>query len=91
MNAEVKFESIDTSHLHEKKVRRTNMRNDFQYVRTVPVSVANKNASRKSMKTMLTGAMAAAFACGVWQAAIAVFGILAITNLVQKKKPVGED
>lgn len=67
------------------------MRNDFRYVPTIPVSIANKKAWRKAKKTMLTGAMAATLACGVWKAAVAMLGLLAITNLVQKKKPVGED
>lgn len=67
------------------------MRSDFKYVPTIPVAVSNKKAWRKAKKTMLTGAMAATLACGVWMAAVAMFGLLAITNLVQKKKPVGQD
>jgi len=61
------------------------MRNDFDYVETIPVSVANDKARRRSKKTLLTGAMTTSFLSGLWQAGIALFGVLIVTNLVQKK------
>ncbi|MBO0412461.1 hypothetical protein JZO81_15435 [Enterococcus hulanensis] len=61
------------------------MRNDFDYVETIPVSVANDKARCRSKKTLLTGAMTTSFLAGLWQAGVALFGVLIVTNLVQKK------
>lgn len=65
------------------------MRNDFEYVKTVPINKAVQIARRRSKRTLLTGAMGAVLATGLWQAAVAMFALLAVTNIIQKKKPVG--
>ncbi|MGF2943238.1 hypothetical protein [Enterococcus xiangfangensis] len=62
------------------------MRNDFEYVQTIPVSVATTKARRRSKRTLITGAMTSVFLTGLWQAGLALLGLLLITNLVQKKK-----
>lgn len=63
------------------------MRNDFKYVPTISLSLANDKARQRSKKTLITGAMTSTLLVGLWQASIALFGLLAIANFVQKKKP----
>lgn len=65
------------------------MRHDFEYVQVITLSEANARSRRRAKKTLITGAMAASLATGLWQAVIAMLVLLAITNLVQKKKPAG--
>lgn len=61
------------------------MRNDFKYVPTISLSLANDKARQRSKKTLITGAMIPTFLVGLWQAGVALFGLLVITNWVQIK------
>lgn len=64
------------------------MRSDFKYVPTVSISIANGKARRRSKKALLTGAAAATFFSGLWQAGVVLLGLLTVTNIVQKNIPI---
>lgn len=66
------------------------MRQDYQYVNQVTIDQHNRLSRRRGKKLLLTGASGATFASGLWAAGISLLGLLAIVNIVQKKKPAIE-
>lgn len=62
------------------------MRNDFEYIPTIPVQIANKKSVQRAEKTMITGAMVTAICLGFLKTALALLGVLTIVNIMQKRK-----
>ncbi|MGM0341630.1 hypothetical protein [Enterococcus sp. AZ007] len=62
------------------------MRNDFEYVPTIPVRVARTMSAHRAEKTLLTGSIITASCFGFWKVAIVLLGVLTVVNVLQKRK-----
>ncbi|MGM0214920.1 hypothetical protein [Enterococcus sp. AZ109] len=60
------------------------MREDFVFVKNISVDLSKRAARRRAKKVGLTGAMAATLVLGAWQPGLVLFGLLTVTNIVQK-------
>lgn len=54
------------------------MRNDFEYITTVPVKVAKKKSEYRAAKVLLTGAMLGTVCVGYWQIALILLPVLLV-------------
>ena len=61
------------------------MRNDIEYVPTVPVKVAKKKSEYRAAKVLLTGAMLGTVCVGYWQIALILLPVLLGVNTIGKK------
>lgn len=62
------------------------MRNDFEYVATIPAELARKRSEFKAAKIVVTGAMIGTACVGYWQIALAILlPFLWVVNTIGKK------
>lgn len=62
------------------------MRNDYEYVPSIPVRVAKARSSQRAEKTLLTGSIVTAACFGYLGVSVVLFGVLAVVNALQKRK-----
>lgn len=62
------------------------MREDFEYIPTMPIHVAQTKSNRKCKKAILSGATAAMAGAMMWLPAVILLGVLTVVNAVQKRR-----
>lgn len=60
------------------------LRQDYEYY--IPIATAQMKSNRKRKRSILTGAIVTAFVLRCWIVGIVLFTLLAIVNLVQKRR-----
>lgn len=60
-------------------------RRDYQYVKTVPVKVAQEKQTRVSMRVLVTGATVTALCLQAWRVGLVLLVLLIVVNFMEKK------
>lgn len=62
------------------------MRDDYVYDSMIERDEAQRRARRKKKRAIVGTATITTFCAGLWHASLILFGLLAVTNLIQKRR-----